>query len=218
MKASVPCNCAEDCAVLINIAVLPKDRKELYYRRTKASAADRKLNSMLIVLPVCRNLVTFVRAVALCQCRRTIVRRRFDRNTAFHELHAHVIYFWPIVHFFADTFNPERYWLTHEHTENSTRPLLSALNDLLNQPNATRLSLIRTNTPASNPLLELDNYIAGCTGVIIIVPPIHIVSSCTDVLWYTHHLFAVYNIGFVTRFRGHLYVYNTEFWINTMNG
>ncbi|KAK2162745.1 hypothetical protein LSH36_92g01022 [Paralvinella palmiformis] len=196
-------------------------RKEYYYTReilrealpiAKGSAAGLNLNSMLILIPVCRNLISFLRGSVFCQCCKRNVRRQLDKNIAFHKLCAYMICFWTIIHYFAHTFNFERYWLAHESTDNSTGGLYSTLSNLPSQPNGTWINPIRPTTSATNPMLELVKNIAGYTGVIITIPLILIMSSATEIIrrsyfevfWYTHHLFIVYYIGLVTHGLGNV--------------
>uniref|UniRef100_A0A8C3RJI7 NADPH oxidase 1 n=1 Tax=Chelydra serpentina TaxID=8475 RepID=A0A8C3RJI7_CHESE len=72
--------------------------KKFYYTRVllgsalawaRASAKCLNFNSMLILLPVCRNLLSFLRGTCSC-CRRTM-RKQLDHNLTFHKLVAYAI-------------------------------------------------------------------------------------------------------------------------------
>uniref|UniRef100_A0A669PHJ5 NADPH oxidase 1 n=1 Tax=Phasianus colchicus TaxID=9054 RepID=A0A669PHJ5_PHACC len=161
----------------------------------RASAKCLNFNSMLILLPVCRNLLSFLRGSCSC-CRRTL-RKQLDHNLTFHKLVAYALALF---------------------TGSST--LLRAHHCPSLQPGA--LQLQPRGSTAANPLpcahpdpvllppLQTVEYVAfttipGLTGVIITLALILMVTSSTEfirrnyfeVFWYTHHLFIIYFIGLV---------------------
>uniref|UniRef100_A0A8C2RXE5 Uncharacterized protein n=1 Tax=Capra hircus TaxID=9925 RepID=A0A8C2RXE5_CAPHI len=55
----------------------------------RASARCLNFNSMLILLPVCRNLLSFLRGT--CSFYRSTLRKQLDHNLAFHKLVGYMI-------------------------------------------------------------------------------------------------------------------------------
>uniref|UniRef100_A0A8C3NRC8 Uncharacterized protein n=1 Tax=Geospiza parvula TaxID=87175 RepID=A0A8C3NRC8_GEOPR len=142
----------------------------------RASAKCLNFNSMLILLPVCRNLLSFLRGTCSC-CRRTL-RKQLDHNLTFHKLVAYALALLTAVHTIAHLFNLERYNQSQQATDGSL---------------AATVEYVAFTT------------IPGLTGVIITLALILMVTSSTEFIrrnyfelfWYTHHLFLVYFAGLV---------------------
>ncbi|NWZ19645.1 NOX1 oxidase, partial [Asarcornis scutulata] len=164
----------------------------------RASAKCLNFNSMLILLPVCRNLLSFLRGTCSC-CRRTL-RKQLDHNLTFHKLVAYALALFTAVHTIAHLFNLERYNDSQQATDGSLAAILSKMhlknsNKWLNpiHSNQTTVEYVAFTT------------IPGLTGVIITLALILMVTSSTEfirrnyfeVFWYTHHLFIVYFAGLV---------------------
>ncbi|XP_074738711.1 NADPH oxidase 1 isoform X1 [Strix uralensis] len=164
----------------------------------RASAKCLNFNSMLILLPVCRNLLSFLRGTCLC-CRRTL-RKQLDHNLTFHKLVAYMLALLTAVHTIAHLFNLERYNHSQQATDRSLPAVLSKMhlqgsNKWLNpiHSNQTTVEYVAFTT------------IPGLTGVIITLALILMVTSSTEfirrnyfeVFWYTHHLFLIYFAGLV---------------------
>uniref|UniRef100_A0ACB8FXE3 NADPH oxidase 1 n=1 Tax=Sphaerodactylus townsendi TaxID=933632 RepID=A0ACB8FXE3_9SAUR len=183
------------------------DRDEKYYYTrdllgsalawARASAKCLNFNSMLILLPVCRNLLSFLRGTCSC-CRRTM-RKQLDHNLTFHKLVAYMIVLHTVIHIIAHLFNFERYNNAQKATDQSLASVLSELHlsdDLWLNP-------IHSNT--TTPLYVAFTTIPGLTGVIITLALILMVTSSVEfirrtyfeVFWYTHHLFVIYFAGLV---------------------
>ncbi|XP_076992228.1 NADPH oxidase 3 isoform X1 [Tamandua tetradactyla] len=154
----------------------------------RASAVCLNFNCMLILLPISRNLISFLRRTSIC-CRGPWVRQ-LDKNLQFHKLVAYGIAVNATIHIVAHLFNLERYHLSQSA---EAEGLLAALSKLGNTPNESYLNPIRTfhvNTAA-----ELLTTIAGVTGLVISLALILIMTSSTELLrqasyelfWYTHH-------------------------------
>ncbi|NWX89298.1 NOX1 oxidase, partial [Nothoprocta pentlandii] len=187
----------------------------------RASAKCLNFNSMLILLPVCRNLLSFLRGTCAC-CRRTL-RKQLDHNLAFHKLVAYALALFTAVHTIAHLFNLERYNRSQQAPGGSLAAIVSKLHlhgkNWLNpihsnhtvstgpQPCAPWPSC-PTHCPPASP--QTPEYVAfttipGLTGVIITLALILMVTSSTEfirrnyfeVFWYTHHLFIVYFAGLV---------------------
>ncbi|KAG7261069.1 hypothetical protein CRUP_031664 [Coryphaenoides rupestris] len=165
----------------------------------RAPAACLNFNCMLILLPVCRNLLSMVRGTIQC-CSRTAARQ-FDRNITFHKLVAYMIAFHTAVHILAHLFNFERF-MDGQLNRNSSL-LTFVLSEIGTGDNAAYLNPIRTDK--TNPTIIMFTTIAGLTGVVITLALILIITSSMEVIrrsyfevfWYTHHLFVFFFIGLV---------------------
>ncbi|XP_064628369.1 cytochrome b-245 heavy chain-like [Lineus longissimus] len=165
----------------------------------RGAAACLNFNCALILLPVCRNLITFVRGSCLC-CKRNM-RRQLDKNITFHKTVAYMICLHTAIHAGAHCFNVQNLALAWNHPDNNTAALLSTLSSLPSRANETFINFIRI--PNAEPTLEVLKVVPGVSGVIITLSLILIVTSATEVIrrsyfevfWYTHHLFIVFFIG-----------------------
>ncbi|XP_043928344.1 cytochrome b-245 heavy chain [Protopterus annectens] len=164
----------------------------------RAPAACLNFNCLLILLPVCRNLLSFVRGSCAC-CKRS-VRRPLDRNISFHILVAYMIALHTAIHTVAHLFNVEWFVTSHLQNTSSIQFVLSKIGD---KPGENYLNPVRTND--TNPTEVAFTYLAGLTGVVITLALILMITSSTEtirrsyfeVFWYTHHLFVVFFIGLV---------------------
>uniref|UniRef100_A0A665W110 NADPH oxidase 2 n=1 Tax=Echeneis naucrates TaxID=173247 RepID=A0A665W110_ECHNA len=165
----------------------------------RAPAAALNFNCMLILLPVCRNLLSFLRGTIQC-CSRTAARQ-LDRNLTFHKLVAYMIAFHTAVHIIAHLFNFE-YFMDAQLNRNSSL-LTFVLSEIGTNDSLPFLNPIRTNE--TNPTIVMFTTIAGLTGVAITLALILIITSSMEVIrrsyfevfWYTHHLFVIFFIGLV---------------------
>ncbi|KAI1234927.1 hypothetical protein IHE44_0003314, partial [Lamprotornis superbus] len=179
----------------------------------RASAKCLNFNSMLILLPVCRNLLSFLRGTCSC-CRRTL-RKQLDHNLTFHKLVAYALALltgtpglgwgssgdWelPAVHTIAHLFNLERY----NHSQQATDGSLHAVLSKMHLQGSKWLNPIHSNQTTVEYVAFTT--IPGLTGVIITLALILMVTSSTEFIrrnyfelfWYTHHLFLVYFAGLV---------------------
>ncbi|XP_056455946.1 NADPH oxidase 1 [Gadus chalcogrammus] len=175
----------------------------------RAPAAVLNFNCLLILLPVCRNLLSLIRGSFMC-CGRTM-RKQLDKNISFHKLVAYMIGLMTAVHTIAHLLNVEWY-------NNSRRrmydPLSTALSDLPDGNNTTYLNPIRNIdvNAQQNPTYFAMTSLAGITGVIITLCLILIITSSMEVIrrsyfevfWYTHHLFVIFFIGLVIHGAGRI--------------
>lgn len=188
---------------------------EYYYTRAilgpalawaRASAAVLNLNCMLILFPVCRNLITFIRGSFKRCCSRNI-RRQLDKHITFHKYIAYMIVIQTAIHTGAHIFNVERYVEAYNSRDLENRQLLRTLSSLPSQPNGTFLNPFRSGDTGSpwDPIKEGLQTIAGVSGVVITLALIVMVSSSTELIrrcyfeifWFTHHLFVIFFIGLV---------------------
>ncbi|XP_052641743.1 NADPH oxidase 3 [Harpia harpyja] len=171
----------------------------------RASATCLNFNCMLILLPVSRNLTSFLRGASIC-CGGAL-RRQLDKNIAFHKMVAYGIAVNATIHIVAHLINIERY---HTSQSKEAGELRNKLSGLGKSPNESYLNPIRTYE--TNTTGEVLTTIAGITGVVITVALILIMTSstelirrsCYEVFWYTHHLFVVFFIGLIIHGMGQL--------------
>ncbi|XP_028655629.1 cytochrome b-245 heavy chain [Erpetoichthys calabaricus] len=181
--------------------------KKFYYTReltgdalswARASAACLNFNCLLILLPVCRNLLSFLRGS--CQCFSRNVTRQLDRNLTFHKLVAYMIALHTAIHTIAHLFNLERFMDGQLDNHDTIQYTLSQIGNIEGQ---AYLNPIRSND--TNPTVIAFTTIAGLTGVVITLALILIITSSMEVIrrsyfevfWYIHHLFVIFFIGLV---------------------
>ncbi|XP_039976430.1 NADPH oxidase 1 [Xiphias gladius] len=168
----------------------------------RAPAAVLNFNCLLILLPVCRNLLSLIRGSFMC-CGRTM-RKQLDKNLSFHKLVAYMIALMTAVHMIAHLLNVEWY---NNSRQGVYDKLSTALSNLEDTENTTYLNPIRKT---DIDLQQIPTYfvfttIAGLTGVIITLALILIITSSMEVIrrsyfevfWYTHHLFIIFYAGLV---------------------
>uniref|UniRef100_A0A7M4FML7 NADPH oxidase 3 n=1 Tax=Crocodylus porosus TaxID=8502 RepID=A0A7M4FML7_CROPO len=171
----------------------------------RASATCLNFNCMLILLPVSRNLISFIRGTSICG--RRALRRQLDKSLTFHKVVAYGIAVNAIIHIVAHLVNIERYHISQSKEAGELQNKLSGLGK---NPNESYLNPIRdyeTNTTA-----EILTTIAGVTGVVITVTLVLILTSSTEIIrrsffevfWYIHHLFLLFFIGLVIHGMGQL--------------
>ncbi|XP_030000513.1 NADPH oxidase 1 [Sphaeramia orbicularis] len=168
----------------------------------RAPAAVLNFNCLLILLPVCRNLLSLLRGSFVC-CGRTM-RKQLDKNLSFHKLVAYMIGLMTAVHMIAHLLNVEWY---NNSRQGVYDKLSTALSNLEDSDNTTYLNPIRTTDidPQQIPTYFVFTTIAGLTGVIITLCLILIITSSMEVIrrsyfevfWYTHHLFVIFFAGLV---------------------
>ncbi|XP_034341100.1 NADPH oxidase 2 [Arvicanthis niloticus] len=165
----------------------------------RAPAACLNFNCMLILLPVCRNLLSFLRGSSACCSTR--IRRQLDRNLTFHKMVAWMIALHTAIHTIAHLFNVE--WCVNARMGISD-PYSVALSDIGDNDNEEYLNFAREKI--KNPeggLYVAVTRLAGITGIVITLCLILIITSSTktirrsyfEVFWYTHHLFVIFFIG-----------------------
>ncbi|OWK09814.1 hypothetical protein Celaphus_00005925, partial [Cervus elaphus hippelaphus] len=98
----------------------------------RASAHCLNFNSMLILLPVCRNLLSFLRGTC----------SQLDHNLSFHKLVGYMICLHTAIHIIAHLFNFERYSRSRQATDGS---LASILSNLPHQENDSWLNPIQSS-------------------------------------------------------------------------
>jgi hypothetical protein len=168
----------------------------------RAAALCLNFNCSLILLPVCRNLLSFIRYLLSCcmtkSCLRRVTIRLFDKHIGFHRCVGYAICFWSIVHAGAHFFNFQQLIAVH----NEYPSLVNVLNLLfLQSPQSQINPVTRVNSNSSSVGVMLGT-VAGVTGVILCVCLLVIFSSSTalirrsfyEIFWFIHHLFIVFFI------------------------
>uniref|UniRef100_A0A3P9HTL7 NADPH oxidase 1 n=1 Tax=Oryzias latipes TaxID=8090 RepID=A0A3P9HTL7_ORYLA len=204
----------------------------------RAPAAVLNFNCMLILLPVCRNLLSLIRGSFVC-CSRTM-RKQLDKNLSFHKLVAYMIALMTAVHTVAHLLNLE--WLNNsklgvygklstalsnledEGNETFLNPLqhieaVSPTAESKEEPFKGRASMcpLYSQDPQQKPIKFAFTSIAGLTGVVITLSLILIITSSMEVIrrsyfevfWYIHHLFIVFFVGLV--FHGYGRIVRSQF-------
>ncbi|XP_053317253.1 NADPH oxidase 3 [Spea bombifrons] len=164
----------------------------------RASAMCLNFNCMLILFPVCRNFVSFLRGTSTC-CRGH-PRRVLDKNITFHRLVGYMIALQAAIHIIAHLLNIERY---HTSQSKEAGGLCNMLSYVGNNSNESYLNPIRNYN--TNITKEVFFTLAGITGFVITLTLVLIVTSSTElmrrsfyeVFWYTHNLSIVFFIGLV---------------------
>ncbi|XP_059143480.1 NADPH oxidase 3-like [Physella acuta] len=184
-----------------------RDEDEFYYLRSligsslfwaRGSAACLNFNVMLILIPVCRKLISFIRGS--CGCCPRVLRRQMDKNITYHKYIAYMISLHTAIHIGAHYFNFERFAEAQLAKGDDIRNYLSRLPTT---SNGSWLNPIRSSDP--DPTKELFKTVAGVTGVVITLCLVIIVSSSTEIIrrcyyelfWYAHHVFIIFFLGFL---------------------
>ncbi|KAJ8351183.1 hypothetical protein SKAU_G00226590 [Synaphobranchus kaupii] len=171
----------------------------------RAPAAVLNFNCLLILLPVCRNLLSLLRGSFMC-CGRSM-RKQLDKNISFHKLVAYMIGLMTAVHTIAHLLNIEWYNNSRRGVYDELSTTLSSLEET---HNGTYLNPIRS--VSTTPTHVVFTTIAGITGVIITLSLILIITSSMEVIrrsyfevfWYTHHLFIIFFAGLVIHGAGRI--------------
>ncbi|KAJ8397998.1 hypothetical protein AAFF_G00433450 [Aldrovandia affinis] len=171
----------------------------------RAPAAVLNFNCLLILLPVCRNLLSLLRGSFMC-CGRSM-RKQLDKNLTFHKLVAYMIGLMTAVHTVAHLLNLEWYNNSRRGLYDTLSTTLSSLEDT---DNGTYLNPVRS--ASITPTHVAFTTIAGITGVIITLSLILIITSSMEVIrrsyfevfWYTHHLFIIFFTGLVIHGAGRI--------------
>lgn len=191
--------------LFISTFLLYDDTKKYFYLKflikgglpfARGAASVLQFNCMLVLLPVCRNLLSFIKDIP---CLPRGFARVLDKNITFHKMIAYVICLATFLHGGAHIYNFE-YLISSWKSDNVIVGYLNMYDDIVN---ITQLNPIRK--AGLDPIVELLKTTAGFTGVIITLVLIIMVSSSTDlirrsyyeVFWFTHHLFVIFYIGLI---------------------
>ncbi|XP_022081729.1 NADPH oxidase 1-like [Acanthaster planci] len=166
----------------------------------RASATCLNLNSMMILLPVCRNIISFLRGS--CEANkyyRRNLRRQLDKNITFHKVVAYLIVFFTIIHVVSHCFNAQHLY----DSSTGVRGPLASLLSLQVTKSGNRLNPIQVidKSPLGLTLIEKTlQLLPGWTGAVLTLALIVMFSSSTEFIrrsyfemfWFTHHLFILY--------------------------
>jgi len=171
----------------------------------RAPANCLNFNCMLILLPVCRNLLSFTRRY-LCKCCLRSLRRLLDENISFHKLSAYAICFWTTIHTVAHCYNVEQYVAAQSSNTGFSVGNVSAYQLSSLGTGQCPVSAKATNwvNPIcdrnSHSVLEAFKIFPAVSGIIITLTLIVIVFSATEfirrsyfeIFWFTHHIFVIF--------------------------
>lgn len=175
----------------------------------RGAAMVLNFNCVLVLLSMCRNIISFIRSsLNYSWCGRFV--RLLDKNITFHKYSAYTICFFTIVHVCGHCFN-----LTNL-TESFSQDDVSRLEQRLSQLDDPWLNPVRK--PGLDPVTLLFNTVAGVSGLIMTLALILMVSSATELIrrsyfeifWFTHHLFVVFFACLVIHGTGGLLHYQTN--------
>ncbi|KAH9500169.1 hypothetical protein Btru_077371 [Bulinus truncatus] len=141
----------------------------------EGSAACLNFNMMLILLPVCRKLISLIRGSCKCCPRR--LRKQLDKNITYHKYIAYMICLHSAIHIGAHYFNFQRLADAQTSKKDDIRNFLSRLPYT---QNGSWINPIRTSNPDLTK--ELMKTVAGVTGVVITLCLIVMVSSSTETI------------------------------------
>ncbi|XP_032235205.2 cytochrome b-245 heavy chain isoform X1 [Nematostella vectensis] len=161
----------------------------------RAPAMVLNFNCMLILLTMCRNLLSFIRGSCKC-C--SFMLRLLDKHVTFHKYIAYMICLQTAIHCIAHIFNVEFLILAWQKGGIYTK--LCQLEDVGNE---TYINPIRD--PNADPITVLWTIVSGVTGAVITLGLILMLSSSTElirrsyfeVFWFNHHCFVIFYIGLV---------------------
>ena len=172
----------------------------------RGAASVLRFNCMLVLLPVCRNLINLLKNISILPRK---VSRLLDMNLSAHKLFAYTIALMTFVHAASHVYNIE-----HLVSSWSSADVVTGyLNLYEDVGNHTALNPVRK--AGLDPIVELLSTVAGVSGVVITLALILMISSSTElirrsyfeVFWFVHHLFVVFFIGLVAHGFGYLLRY-----------
>ncbi|ESO02032.1 hypothetical protein HELRODRAFT_66368, partial [Helobdella robusta] len=166
---------------------------------SRGAAVALNLNCALVLLPVCRKSLSFVRS-CICSARAqnyfcNVSRQQLDHHILFHKIIAYAICFWTVVHIAGHTFNLERFI---EATRTKNESVNYHLSSLPHNAYTTWINPIPRNN--TNPIYEMMVMIPGWTGLLATVILILIASASTksvrhkvhEIFAYNHYLFILF--------------------------
>ncbi|KAG5851845.1 NADPH oxidase 1 [Anguilla anguilla] len=176
----------------------------------RAPAAVLNFNCLLILLPVCRNLLSLLRGSFMC-CGRSM-RKQLDKNLTFHKLVAYMIGLMTAVHTVAHLLNMEWFNKSRRGEYDELSTALSSLGGDGDDDDDDETYLNPIRSINTTPTHVVFTTIAGVTGVIITLALILIITSSMEVIrrsyfevfWYTHHLFIIFFAGLVIHGAGRI--------------
>ncbi|XP_053279673.1 NADPH oxidase 4 [Pleuronectes platessa] len=162
---------------------------------SRASASVLNLNCSLVLLPMCRSLLTFVRGTHTVSSRKT--RRLLDKSKTFHVACGVTICIFSVVHVSAHLVNVMNFSVRYSD-------------------DFPALNLARHR--GEDPKLIILTTIPGVTGVLLVLILFLMFmssSSCVrvsnyEIFWYTHNLFIVFYIILMVHMVGGALKYQTN--------
>ncbi|XP_076002294.1 NADPH oxidase 4 [Genypterus blacodes] len=146
---------------------------------SRASAAVLNMNCSVVLLPMCRSLITFVRGTHMVSSRKT--RRLLDKSKTFHVTCGVAIFIFSVMHVSAHLVNVMNFSVNYSD-------------------DFPALNLARYK--GEDPRLIILTTIPGLTGVLLVLILFLMFTSSSycvrvsnyEIFWYTHNLFIVFYI------------------------
>ncbi|XP_077468474.1 NADPH oxidase 4 [Stigmatopora argus] len=162
---------------------------------SRASASVLNLNCSLVLLPMCRSLLTFVRGTHMVSSRKT--RRLLDKSKTFHVACGVAICIFSVVHVSAHLVNVVNF--SSRYSED-----FPALNF--------------ARYKGEDPKLIILTTVPGITGVLLVVILFLMFTSSSycvrmynyEIFWYTHNLFIIFYIILMVHMVGGALKYQTN--------
>ncbi|XP_028276080.1 NADPH oxidase 4 isoform X1 [Parambassis ranga] len=162
---------------------------------SRASASVLNLNCSLVLLPMCRSLLTCVRGSHMVSTRKT--RRLLDKSKTFHVACGVAICIFSVVHVSAHLVNVVNFSVSYSDD-------FPALN--------------MAHYRGEDPKLIIATTIPGVTGVLLVVILFLMFMSSSycvrvsnyEIFWYTHNLFIVFYIILMVHIVGGILKYQTN--------
>lgn len=156
----------------------------------RGAAMVLNFNCMLILLSMCRNIISLIRSNLNCGWCGSIISL-LDKNITFHKYCAYTICFFTVVHICGHCFNLTNLVESQSKADTEIEQHLSQLDNPWLNP-------IRES--GVDPVSGLFQTVAGVTGVVMTLSLILMISSATELIrrsyfetfWFTHHLFVVF--------------------------
>ncbi|PFX22929.1 NADPH oxidase 3 [Stylophora pistillata] len=174
----------------------------------RGAAMVLNFNCMLILLSMCRNIISFIRSNLNCGWCGSIISL-LDKNITFHKYCAYTICLFTVVHICGHCFNLTNLVESQSKADTEIEQHLSQLDNPWLNP-------IRES--GVDPVSGLFQTVAGVTGVVMTLSLILMISSATELIrrsyfetfWLTHHLFVVFFGCLVVHGIGDLLRYQTN--------
>ncbi|XP_068440933.1 NADPH oxidase 4 [Clinocottus analis] len=162
---------------------------------SRASASVLNLNCSLVLLPMCRSLLTFVRGTHMVSSRET--RRLLDKSKTFHVACGVSICIFSVVHVSAHLVNVVNFSVSYSE-------------------DFPALNLARYK--GEDPKLIILTTIPGVTGVLLVLILFLMFTSSSycvrlsnyEIFWYTHNLFIVFYVILMVHMVGGALKYQTN--------
>lgn len=164
---------------------------------SRASAFCINMNCALLMLPVCRNFISYTRYFLCCS---TNVVRVLDKHISFHRQIGYTIMFFSIIHTLGHVFNFESFVVGYDmklpsnSSSDKQKYAESGLISTLSHLQSDKLNPVR----GSIPVFEAFKLLPGVTGILLCLILSIVASSSSafirrsffNLFWYMHQILA----------------------------